>query len=114
MENNEENEKLTEGEKLYNLTQSDEWVIFRDRMDEIILRLADIRNIPFQLKDDKGVSIPIPAEQRTYEMQVRERTLMYLQQIMQGVIADVDEYKEMINGLTEEKEDGGCIIRFDK
>ena len=107
-------EKLSEGEKLYNLTQSDEWTIFKDRMDDIILRLADIRNIPFELKDDKGQSLPIPAEQRTYEMQVRERTLMYLQQIMQGVTSDVEEYKELMNEITEDKKEGNCIIRFDK
>jgi len=109
----EEKEKLSEGEKLYNLTQSDEWTIFKGRMDDIVLRLADIRNIPFELQDKEGKSLPIPAEQRTYEMQVRERTLMYLQQIMQGVTSDVEEYKDLMKELTIDRKDNDCIIRFD-
>jgi len=110
---NEEEKKLTDGEKLYNLTQSEEWKLYKDRYEDVMLRLADIRNIPFTLKDKDGNSIPIQAEQRTYEMQVRERTLMYLQEIFNALTADVEEYKELIGGITEEKRDTGFIIQFD-
>jgi len=110
----EEKEKLTEGEKLYNLTQSDEWAIFKDRYEDVMERLADIRNIPFSLEDKDGNKIPILPEQRTYEMQVRERTLMYLQQLMDGMIGDITEYQETLNGLKQdERQPDDFIIRFD-
>ena len=111
---NEEDKKLTEGEKLYNLTQSKEWQLFKDRYEDVMLRLADIRNIPFDLKDKNGNISPIPAEQRTYEMQVRERTLMYLQDIMNRLTADIEEYQELLGGMTEDKKrNHGFIIQFD-
>ncbi len=109
----EDKEKLSEGEQLYNLTQSKEWALFKDRYEDVTLRLADIRNIPFELEDANGNKMPVSPEQRTYEMQVRERTLMYLQEIMNGLVGDVEEYKELIKGMTEEHKDRGFIIKFD-
>ncbi|MCP4666464.1 MAG: hypothetical protein GY849_08850 [Deltaproteobacteria bacterium] len=114
MDNKEEKDKLTIGEQLYNLTQSDEWKIFKDRYEDVILRLADIRNIPFTMQDKSGNTTAISSEQRTYEMQVRERTLMYLQQIMESILGDIQEYKELLNGMTEDKKQDGFVMRFDK
>ena len=112
---NEEKEKLSEGEALYNLTQSDEWQIFKDRFEDVVLSLADIRNIPFTIEDEKGGKIAISSEQRTYEMQVRERTLMLMQDIFGRITGDVEEYTEMIQEMKKGKrEPGDFIIMLDK
>lgn len=109
----EDKEKLSEGEKLHNLTNSDDWHIVKDRFEDVILALADIRNIPFSVKGTNEQEIILSGEQRTYEMQVRERTLSYLQNIFSGLTADVEEYKEMIGGLKDKKPSEDFIIRFD-
>lgn len=110
----EDKEKLSEGEKLHNLTQSDEWQIFKSRYEDVILRLADIRNIPFSFKGENEQTIVLSGEQRTYEMQVRERTLALMQEIFTSITADVEEYKEMINDIKNPKPNKDIIIRFDK
>ena len=109
----EDKQKLSEGEQLFNLTQSKEWQLFKGRYEDVIMRLADIRNLPFSSDDSNGNKIVLTQEQRTYEMQVRERTLVYLQQIMNGILGDIEEYKELIAGLTKDKREDGFIIRFD-
>ena len=108
----EDKDKLSEGQALYNLSQSDEWKIFEGRYEEIMSVLSDIRNIPFELNDGKQKTL-LSAEDRTYEMQVRERTLMYMQTIMDRLTGDIEEYKEMVAGLTEKGRDDGFIIKFD-
>lgn len=108
----EDKEKLSEGEKLYNLSQSDEWQIFKDRYEDVILTLADIRNIPFKV-GEQGKEVVLSGEQRTYEMQVRQRTLAHLQEIMAGLTADIEEYKEMIEGVKVCNQSSDIIIRFD-
>lgn len=107
-EKTEDNQKLTDGEKLLNMTKSDGWAIFNDRYEDVMLRLADIRNIPFKV-EEKVLS----AEQRTYEMQVRERVLLYMGEIMDSLNGSIEEYNELLDGMANQKRDEGFIVRFD-
>lgn len=104
---------LTDGEKLYNLTQSDEFKLYKERYDEVMLRLADIRNIPFTLEKDGNI-ITLTAEERTYEMQVRQRVLLYMQEIFDRMTGDLEEYNELLSGMTQDKKQDGFLIRLDK
>ena len=108
----EDKDKLSEGEALYNLSQSDEWKIFEQRYNDVLAALSDIRNIPFEVNDGKQRTV-LSAEDRTYEMQVRERTLMYLQNIWENMSGTIEEYKELVEGLKTKKVDDGFIIKFD-
>ena len=108
----EDKDKLSEGEALYNLSQSKEWKIFEKRYQEVLSVLSDIRNIPFEVVEGEK-RLALSAEDRTYEMQVRERTLMYLQTIMDRLKGDIEEYKELVAGLSDKTRNDSFIIKFD-
>jgi len=94
----EDKKKLSEGEKLLAMTQSDGWAILEARYKRIVSTLADLRTIK-----------ETASEQRFEEMQKREAALSLFQELYKGVMGEVEDFQDQMEGLGEVEEEDNYI-----